>query len=157
MQLYVDMDGVLADFDRHYEETFGVVASKQLDNVRWEWVREREGFYAGIPPMDDMEELWRAVEPFNPWILTGVPRGVPEAYENKSEWVKKHLGAKVVMIGCRSKEKCRYAKPGDVLIDDWEKYRHLWEQAGGHWITHRSAKESVEALMAYIGGLKETP
>lgn len=151
MQLYVDMDGVLADFDRHYEEVFGVAASKQLDNVRWEWVREREGFYVEIPPMADMEELWYAVEPFKPIVLTGVPSSVTEAYDNKKAWVVRHLGEHVPMIGCKSKEKCRYAKPGDVLIDDWEKYRHLWERAGGYWITHVSAASSVRALFEHLG------
>jgi hypothetical protein len=36
MQLFVDMDGVLADFDAHYEAVFGVRASKELDNIDWD-------------------------------------------------------------------------------------------------------------------------
>jgi hypothetical protein len=36
-----------------------------------------------------------------------------------------------------------------------EKYRHLWEQAGGIFVHHRSAAESVEALRDYFD-LKET-
>jgi hypothetical protein len=31
----------------------------------------------------------------------------------------------------RAAEKCLYAQRGDILIDDWEKYRHVWEASGG--------------------------
>ena len=35
MQLFVDMDGVLADFDAHYHARFGVRCSTAADNVDW--------------------------------------------------------------------------------------------------------------------------
>jgi hypothetical protein len=28
-------------------------------------------------------------------------------------------------------EKCLHVSPGDILIDDWEKYRDLWAAKGG--------------------------
>ena len=64
--------------------------------------------------------------------------------ENKRAWVVRHLGDHVDVRCCRSKEKCLHASPGDVLIDDWEKYKSLWVGAGGVWITHRSAAETAE-------------
>jgi hypothetical protein len=60
-------------------------------------------------------------------------------------WVATHLGEDVPVITCRSSEKCLYAQPGDILIDDWERYRHLWEAKGGVWITYRSAAETLAA------------
>jgi hypothetical protein len=39
-------------------------------------------------------------------------------------------------------------RPGDILIDDWTKYQHLWLAAGGRWITHTSAENSVQQLLA---------
>jgi hypothetical protein len=47
---------------------------------------------------------------------------------------------------CWSREKSLHASPGDVLIDDYEKYRGLWIEAGGRWITHISAAETDRAL-----------
>ena len=47
---------------------------------------------------------------------------------------------------CRSREKCLHAAPGDVLIDDWVKYKSLGEGAGGRWITHRNAAATAEEL-----------
>jgi hypothetical protein len=146
MQLFVDMDGVLADFDAYYEAAFGIRSSTVADNVDWERVCAVKDFYLGIPPMADMEQLWRRIERHRPIILTGVPRSVPEAPDNKIAWVARHLGGHVEVRCCKSREKCLHAAPGDVLIDDWEKYRHLWLEAGGVWITHRSAIETADEL-----------
>jgi len=153
-QIFVDMDGVLADFDSGYEAAFGVRPDKSADNVDWDAVRRREGFYAGLPPMSDMQELWDFLNRLDPApiVLTGVPRSVREAPANKIAWVRKHLGDAEVRC-CASKDKCLHAKPGDILIDDWEKYRSLWIAAGGRWITHMSASVTIDQLLEMGIGL----
>jgi len=150
MQIFVDMDGVLADFDTGYANLFGPHGGKEADDVDWEKVRKTPGFYASLPPMPDFEMLWRALEPYGPIILTGVPSSVPEALENKRAWAVKHIGPKVRMIGCKSRDKCLHGKPGDVLIDDWEKYKQCWLDMGGRWITHISAAESIWQLKEHV-------
>lgn len=146
MQLFVDMDGVLADFDAHHERVFGRRPDKKADNVDWEAVRMTPGFYANIPAMSDMPILWRYVLRYRPIVLTGVPSSVEEAPENKRRWIRQYLGGDVEVRCCRSAEKCLHAQPGDVLIDDWEKYRPKWEASGGVWVTHISARKTIEAL-----------
>jgi hypothetical protein len=47
---------------------------------------------------------------------------------------------------CRSQDKARFCKPGDVLIDDWSRYRDKWEAAGGVFIHHASVTQSLAAL-----------
>lgn len=148
MQIFVDMDGVLADFDLGHEIVFGVRADKLADNVDWRKVRASPDFYLNLPPMADMLELWSHVERYEPIVLTGVPASVAEAPANKRAWVRKHLGDHVEVRCCRSKDKCLHGSAGDVLIDDWEKYRHLWLAKGGRWVTHRSAAESIRELVA---------
>jgi hypothetical protein len=39
-------------------------------------------------------------------------------------------------------------KPGDVLIDDYIAYQDLWEDAGGVFILHTSARDSLDRLAA---------
>ena len=148
IQVFVDMDGVLADFDAHYEAVFGVRPDKRKDDVDWGLVRAMTGFYADIPPMADMIELWSYLKSLtpSPIVPTGVPSSVPDATEDKQRWVKRHLGELVEVRCCLSREKSLHARSGDVLIDDWEKYRSLWEAKGGRWITHVSAESSIEAL-----------
>ena len=43
-------------------------------------------------------------------------------------------------------QKRRYCEPGDVLVDDSLKYRHLWEEAGGLFIHHRNAQQTLKEL-----------
>ncbi len=147
-QLFLDMDGVLADFDTGYLNRFGHRPSKHDDQahaVDWELVRQTSGFYRDLPPMPDFQELWDYTKQFKPIVLTGVPSSVEGAKSNKREWIDKHLGD-VPMIGCPSRDKSLYLTPGDVLVDDWEKYKGLWIAAGGRWITHTFAARTIGAL-----------
>ncbi|MCP4899884.1 MAG: hypothetical protein GY906_23195 [bacterium] len=146
-QLFLDMDGVLADFDEGYEQAFGVRPDKGIDNVDWELVRRTENFYRDLPAMPDMQRLWDFCRAYDPIVLTGVPWGVPEAADNKRAWVAKNLGENVEIRCVASREKVKHCKPGDVLVDDWEKYKHLWVDAGGVWITHTSAAGSIAELL----------
>jgi hypothetical protein len=114
--------------------------------VDWALVRARKGFYADLAPMPDMRALWAYIERYRPIVLTGVPSEVEEAPHNKRAWVRKHLGHHVEVLCCASREKCLHARPGDILIDDWEKYRHLWLAKGGVWVTHRDAESTIREL-----------
>lgn len=147
-RLFVDMDGVLADFDSGYHQRFGIRPSTKADNVDWDLVRATQGFYEDLPPMPDFSALWDGIRHLNPTVLTGIPKSVEEAAANKRAWVAKWLGPDVPVICCLSAEKYLHARPGDVLIDDWEKYRYRWESMGGRWITHTSAEASLAELAA---------
>lgn len=146
MTIFVDLDQTLADFDAHYEALFGSRPCKIADNVDWNAVRGVKDFYLGMPPLRDMRQLWDYVAPHKPIILTGVPKLIEEAPGNKVAWVRKHLGPDVEVRCCLSKEKALHGKPGDILIDDWEKHKHLWLAAGGVWITHVSAEQTIDDL-----------
>jgi hypothetical protein len=89
-------------------------------------------------------ELFEAVRPLHPVILTGLPRGT-WAEPQKRRWAARHFpGTAVITTSAALKrEHCR---PGDALVDDRDKYRHLWEQAGGIFIPHRNAAASIESL-----------
>ncbi len=148
MQLFVDMDGVLADFVSHHHSVFGVVPNKDHSSVDWKAVRATPDFYLNIPPMPDLPHLWAVVGKHSPIVLTGVPSTVEEAPENKRAWARKNLGPNVEVRCCRSSEKYLHANPGDILIDDLEKYKHRWEAANGVWITHYCAVSTVARLAA---------
>jgi hypothetical protein len=149
-QLFLDCDGVLADFDTYFEETFGSHPRKHEANHGtkrfWVDLHSHPDFYFKLPLMPDAVELYEAVKHYNPIILTGLPVG-NWAEPQKLRWGAKHFpGTK--MICCASKDKRNYMKPGDVLVDDWAKYKHLWEEAGGIFILHTSAAESLPYIHA---------
>lgn len=148
MKWFVDLDGVLADFATHYTNTTGLTPNLAADDVDWKLVHGVPGFYRNMPPMLDAAELWNAIKGFNPTVLTGVPKSVPGAAADKVAWCAQHLGANVPVITCASRDKCKYGGPGTVLIDDWNKYKHLWVAAGGTWIAHTSAANTIKLIKA---------
>lgn len=145
MQIFCDMDGVLADFDAHYLRIFGY-KPKRPGGTDWKAVRAHEGFYTTIPPMPGLKALWDRLSPYNPIVLTGVPPQVEEAEANKRGWISRHLPLGTPVICCRARDKYQFCRPGDLLIDDYEKHRQHWLNAGGFWITHTSAAATLEQL-----------
>lgn len=149
--LFIDLDGVLADFDRAYSEAFGVVVNRQtrLDPPGfWKNIRRHGSFFRDLPPIPDALELWAGAKRLhpNPVILTGIPKSVSDAAHQKREWVDEHIEPGAPMICCESKDKCLHGKPGDVLVDDWDRYRPLWEEMGGIFVLHTSADDSLERV-----------
>jgi hypothetical protein len=149
VQLFVDMDGVLADFAGHYEAVFGW-RPDQEDDVDWAVVRQVEDFHLNIPHMADLQLLWDRIERYQPIVLTGVPEEIAEAPADKCAWVSKHLGPEVQIRCCQASEKWMHAQRGDILIDDSVKHRKRWVKAGGIWVTHRGA-EGTTAILDLMG------
>jgi hypothetical protein len=81
----------------------------------------------------------------NPERVSGVG-GKPDPRRPCRAWVKKHLGPTVEVICCSSKDKSKHCKPGDVLIDDWEKYKDLWLSKGGRWVTYVDANTTIREI-----------
>lgn len=154
-RIFLDCDGVLADFDSYAEEYFGMppraYEAKMGASMFWKQLEERGDFYRNLPLMADARALFEGVAHLNPTILTGCPRG-DWAQQQKVEWAAEHFPG-VPIITCRSADKRDHAKPGDVLIDDWHQHRHRWIEMGGVWITHTCAESSLAALWAHYPAL----
>lgn len=145
MTLYLDLDGVLADFEGHFLALFGKRPRELPLKEMWRLASGERGFFETMPKMPDADLLWSYCLPFRPQILTGLPRG-DWAEVQKRRWVRAHLGDHVPVTTCMARDKCAYAAPGDVLVDDTTKYAHLWEAQGGIFVRHTSAVESIRAL-----------
>lgn len=148
-QLFLDCDGVLADFDEAAHQLFGMEsreAQEVLGNREfWLRIRRSGDFYRKLPLVPDAIELYRAVAHLNPIILTGCPLG-GWAEPQKMAWTAHHFPS-VPMITCASREKFLHIRhSGDVLVDDYLRYKDLWEQAGGVFIFHKSAFETLRQL-----------
>lgn len=157
-QIYLDMDGVLADFDA------AACAALGTDNsYKWEWIHgtkafwdtlyANDNFFGDLPPMADAMELYGAVAHLRPIILTALPKtGTAEVDRQKRDWIARHLGGDVPVITCQTSEKPDYCLRGDVLVDDRSVNRAKWQGRGGHYVLHTSAADSV-AQMRELGVL----
>ncbi|HLZ75703.1 5' nucleotidase, NT5C type [Phenylobacterium sp.] len=149
-QIYLDCDGVLADFDKAAGAIFGMPpdAFERRHGVAafWRALARADGFFEHLELMPDAMQLYAAVEAKGPIILTGMPHG-EWAEPQKRAWAARHFPG-VPLIATLAAMKREHCAPGDVLVDDREQHRKLWEDAGGLFIHHTSAATSIAALKA---------
>lgn len=156
MKLFLDCDGVLADFDSYAHAYFGKnprEAEAEMGSAAfWKHLEAKGDFYRNLPVMQDAHVLVAGVAHLEPKILTGCPRG-NWAQAQKVAWAEEHFPG-LPVITCRSADKRDHALPGDVIIDDWPQHRHRWIAMGGIWISHYDAETSLAALWAHFPELR---
>lgn len=149
-QLFLDCDGVLADFDIYAEKIFGLHPRKAEETLGvkrfWCDLQSHENFYFKLPLMPKAKALFEAVQQYSPIILTGLPLG-DWAAPQKVRWVRHHF-PETKIIACASKDKRLHMKPGDILVDDWPKYKPLWEEFGGHFLLY--SEDKLDATVTRI-------
>ena len=146
--LFLDLDGVLADFDAGVQMMLAMTPrqfeARHGRREFWRRLASAPGFYANLPLMPDADLLFDAVEHLEPTILTGLPLG-NWAAPQKRQWVARHFpGTKI--ITCMARDKFRHMTGMDVLVDDRLDHRDKWVDAGGTFIHHTSARDSLAQL-----------
>jgi hypothetical protein len=146
--LFLDCDGVLADFDAGAREVLGATPAeferKHGRGEFWKRLARASDFYGTLPEMPDAQRLFAAVKHLQPTILTGLPLG-RWAAPQKERWAAAHFPG-VPIITTMARQKHLHMTRGDVLVDDRENHRHLWEDAGGVFVHHRDADSTIAAL-----------
>ena len=158
-QLYLDCDGLLADFDKGAAAILGM-KPKAFEHRHglgrfWAKLASAPDFYFGLPLMPDAMRLFEAVKHLDPVILTGLPRG-NWAADQKVRWAAKHF-PEVPIITTMARDKRDHAKEGDVLVDDQTRHRERWEEVGGIFVHHRNAEESIAELANYFPLEEDAP
>lgn len=149
-KLFLDLDGVLADFEARVMELTGRKADDQPSRRMWPILANpKHDFYNSLNWMSDGQELWEKTKMYNPTILTGLPMG-NWAEAQKRTWCARMLGENVPVITCMARDKHTFARPGDVLVDDRVKAKSEWERVGGVFIHHTSTETSLAQLAQHI-------
>ncbi|HZU51067.1 MAG TPA: hypothetical protein VE968_04245 [Sphingomicrobium sp.] len=147
-RLFLDADGVLADFDEGAKRLLGMAPqeyeARHGRGAFWKRLARAKNFYGTLPEMPDAQVLFRAVQHLQPTILTGLPIG-GWAAPQKVEWAAAHFPG-VPIITCMARDKHRHMNEGDVLVDDRENHRLAYEAAGVIFVHHRNAEESLRRL-----------
>src|SRR3954462_3111184 len=138
-RLFLDADGVLADFDHGAQHVLGMtpkafIARHGRSNF-WKRLAKEKNFYGSLPEMPDAQLLFEAVKHLKPTILTGLPLG-RWAAPQKERWAAEHFPG-VPIITTMARQKHLHMDRGDVLVDDRLNHRGLWEQAGGIFVHHK--------------------
>ena len=155
-RLFVDLDGVLADFDLGVKEITGKLPSEMGATAMWRAIDgAAKPFFQNLHWMPNARDLWLALAPHQPCILSGIPMESGSKFaKQKRSWCAKHLGHAVTVHLCASRNKHEYCQSKrDILIDDRSSNGKQWETKGGTFVHHTSVRATLEAL-GKLGVLK---
>jgi 5'(3')-deoxyribonucleotidase len=153
--LYLDMDGVVADFDEYAARTLGVPPSSGIypDEI-WYKLASNARLYRDLKKIDYADQLVEECKDlvltkgYDLYFLTAVPKGndVPWAFYDKVQWAQLYFSDIPVFFGPFSKDKHVHCRPGDILIDDRLSNIEEWRAAGGIAIHHTNIDATLYEL-----------
>jgi 5'(3')-deoxyribonucleotidase len=151
--LYLDMDGVLADFNKEYTKFDPQKEDRKKfrDSVMTHKIFEKLDF------MPDTQELLNHVSKLQNVrieILTSMgtheTHQANEAKSQKLTWLsEKNIPYKANFVHDKQ-EKAKYATPTSILIDDSSGCIGPFIAAGGHGILHSHSSETIRILDSTI-------
>lgn len=142
-KLYLDLDGVFADFDGRVKLLTGK-NPHELGKDLWKIISRDKEFFASLELMKDAEYLWEYCKQYNPTFLTGAPSS-QRMRDQKQEWTADKFGVYDTIV-LPKRDKLLYSGWKKVLVDDTQENIHAWVQKGGVGIHHRDVWETIEAL-----------
>lgn len=153
-RVFLDLDGVMADFDAHFPATFNLSHKGMADDEMWGIINAHDSYFRDMPPMAGAIEFFKLIEDIDPIVLTACPKSnYHHVARQKREWVREHLSRDILVLptwGGATKPLFMHA-PGDILIDDFERNTKLWTKEGGKAILHTDFKETFRLLKSHVG------
>ena len=154
--LYLDMDGVLADFNKEYTKYDPL----KEDRKKFQSAVMEHRIFEKLDFMPDTQELLNHVSKLkgiNIEILTSMGTFRTEQGEAAKSQKLKWLAEKNIPYRAnfsRSKEeKAKWATPKSILIDDSVGCISPFVEAGGHAILHTTSSETIRVLDATLSQL----
>lgn len=155
--VFLDMDGVQADFFGAWSERSGVdhwkaIADKEseINELAHSNAKAVYDFFYNLKPLSGGMQVIRWLRQNNiPYTVLSAPLRGPyneASIQAKKDWLDKyHLGSSGTAIF--TDKKYQHAMDGgrsNVLIDDFGKYLRAWSDAGGIAVKHEDQYEDPE-------------
>ena len=149
-KIYVDMDGVLTDWEKQFKRYSGGVPVETYEAEhgsvnRYEFVKKNSpGFYATMDWMADGKLLYSFLKDLPIEILSHATD--PQSAEGKVQWLTNNgIKAKPNLVPNRSDKK-KYADQNAILIDDKTETIDEFNKTGGIGILHTDAVTTINKL-----------
>lgn len=155
--IYVDMDGVIADFEKRYKEKFKVSPEQTRDNKSFggffdKFIADKE--FATLDMMPDARLLLQFLdtlsEPKEILSSTASEKWHDNIMPQKKEWLKNHGIQYKANLVPGKKHKYKFATPDSIIIDDTKSVIDDWNKAGGIGIWHTDAISTITMLKMYV-------
>lgn len=161
MQIFLDLDGVFADWGwgcqnllgmndvtiENYHQKDTSVSETYYSAIRKYQSNPNKRFWFDLPLMKDADVLWEFVVKYDPIFLTATGDNDLGAEQQKIDWVYSNYGLRSSIITVkRTVEKCDVAFPTNILIDDQLRALDNWKKNGGIGILHKDAVSTISEL-----------
>ena len=164
--VYLDMDGVLADFFGGVEKMYGVEHWKQLTNDKTKDLKKEvidritgTDFFATLPKFNSADGLIDMVKKFTGGkfsINTSPLRGDHEnSAKYKKTWISNNIERpdEIVVTGRKeSYAKDKASGTPNILIDDRPVNIQRWQDAGGYGILYQANRDSLDKVKKGLEG-----
>lgn len=158
-KIYLDMDGVLCDFEKKFRDLYGTLSLEKRD--RKEWSKDWQDFIVNKHAFEKLDwfpggrELLSFIKKY-PQIhveilsSSGGEKFHGEVTAQKIKWLRSHgINYKANIVPGR-KHKKEWAKPDAVIIDDTDDIIRDWNKAGGIGILHKDVNETLKTLESLL-------
>lgn len=177
IKIFLDMDGVLADFQHGVKTYYDIDLEamnkmkevpnilKKKNSAMWGHIRKNPQFWNNLKPMDDAQQLWDYFSHLDPIILTAAPSTFSVGSETflmvgemKKTWIKRifNMSDDTRFICTTSSRKHQHVIDShhNVLIDDNTKNISNWTNTGNIGILHKTASKSIKEYESHFNSIK---
>ena len=163
-RVFLDIDGVIADFDAHAKAKGKTTAEGRMnwDTLDYQW-------WVTMPAFTGAKGFYDALAAQAPVTFLTAPVLSEDCFSGKAKWVQNFVPEKgrwilMDLIICPSQDKKNLAAPNAILIDDREMNVREWTEAGGIGIHHKGdyaqtlaeVKKALDGLAPPSGGLSRS-
>ena len=155
--IYLDMDGVIADFEKRYSEIFDISPQSTRDNKEFngyfaKFIANEEFMNLDLMPgaIEGINFLRKAPVPTQILSSTSDERNYDAISKQKLIWLEKHGITFHPLFVPGKRHKYKYAATDRIIIDDTKSVISDWIKAGGIGIHHKDWPTTLAILRLYV-------
>ncbi len=148
--IYLDMDGVIANFDKGYSAIYGLNCRDDPNDNHWYEFVANNGFY-NLETCEEFDILINKLNTLkcklNILSCAGTRSNYEDVKEQKIKWLEKNNLGHLHSIFTKTKlEKSNYANDSSLLIDDSVPCIDPFKNKGGYGILHQTVSQTISQL-----------
>jgi len=152
-QIFLDQDGVLADFESGLTKALGYKVDVTSPIDVYDIEKRKLTAQRLFRNLDPLPDAWKLVDYcMNSGIHTEILTAAGTVnrtlvVKDKIDWIRRYVHPHWIVIPTFSgTQKAAFAHKKAVLVDDRQRNIDYWEEAGGIGILHKTADETIEQL-----------
>ena len=152
-QIFLDQDGVLADFESGLTKALGYKVDLKDKKDVYDAEKRKLTAQRLFRNLDPLPDAWKLVDYcMNSGIHTEILTAAGTVnrtlvIRDKIDWIRRYISPYWIIIPTfKGSQKAAFAHKKAVLIDDRQRNIDTWVEAGGIGILHKTADETIEQL-----------